>query len=54
MDLLVEPYIYSFNHVVMSENGERPIYYKGWHQLDVLRIKAYRWQKRVIFVDLLI
>lgn len=34
------PYIYSFEHVVTSENGERPIYYRGWHQIDVLRIKA--------------
>ena len=39
-DLLVQPHIYAFNHVVMSQNGEKPIYYEGWHQTDVLRIKA--------------
>lgn len=41
-DVLVQPYIYSFTNVVMSENGERPTHYKGWHQLDVLRAKALR------------
>lgn len=41
-DLLVQPYIYSFNNVVMSENGEKPVHYPGWHQIDVLRVKAFR------------
>jgi arylsulfatase A-like enzyme len=39
-DLLVQPHIYNFNHVVMSQNGETPVYYEGWHQTDVLRVKA--------------
>lgn len=40
LDLLVQPHIYEFNHVVMSQNGETPVYYEGWHQTDVLRLKA--------------
>jgi arylsulfatase A-like enzyme len=39
-DLLVQPHIYNFNHVVMSRNGESPVFYEGWHQTDVLRLKA--------------
>ena len=49
LDLLVQPHIYQFNHVVMSQNGEEPIYYEGWHQTDVLRIKAMeqlKWMTR--------
>ncbi|KAI1633593.1 arylsulfatase [Biscogniauxia mediterranea] len=39
-DLLVEPYIDDFNLPVLSQNGERPIFYDGFHQTDVIRIKA--------------
>ncbi|KAI1332943.1 arylsulfatase [Xylariaceae sp. FL0255] len=39
-DLLVEPYIDDFNSPVFSANGETPIYYKGFHSTDVVRIKA--------------
>ncbi|KAI0398159.1 arylsulfatase [Xylariaceae sp. FL0594] len=39
-DLLVEPYIDDYNLPVMSQNGQRPVYYEGFHQTDVLRIKA--------------
>lgn len=36
----INPYTYEFNNVVMSENGERPIFYNGYHQTDVIRAKA--------------
>ncbi|KAI0378398.1 arylsulfatase [Hypomontagnella monticulosa] len=39
-DLLVDPFTYQYNNVVMSQNGETPIHYKGFHQLDVIRTKA--------------
>ncbi|KAI1461047.1 arylsulfatase [Annulohypoxylon moriforme] len=39
-DLLVDPFTYEYNNVVMSENGQTPIHYKGFHQLDVMRLKA--------------
>ncbi|KAK3722498.1 hypothetical protein LTR37_002490 [Vermiconidia calcicola] len=39
-DILISPYIYAFNNVVMKRNGERPVHYKGFHQTDVLRVKA--------------
>ncbi|KAI1810156.1 arylsulfatase [Poronia punctata] len=39
-DLLVEPYIDDYNLPVMSQNGELPVHYKGFHQTDVIRIKA--------------
>ena len=39
-DILTAPFIYNFNKPVLSQNGERPIIYEGWHQTDVLRIKA--------------
>ncbi|KAI1210551.1 arylsulfatase [Annulohypoxylon truncatum] len=39
-DLLVDPFTYLYNNVVMSQNGETPIHYKGFHQLDVIRTKA--------------
>ncbi|KAH8894280.1 arylsulfatase [Thozetella sp. PMI_491] len=39
-DLLLNPYTYEGNNVVMSQNGERPIFYNGYHQSDVLRAKA--------------
>ncbi|GME22789.1 uncharacterized protein E0L32_010836 [Neofusicoccum parvum] len=40
VDVLVDPYIYSYNNVVMSMNGDRPIWYEGYHQTDVLRAKG--------------
>ncbi|KAI8624345.1 arylsulfatase [Xylariaceae sp. FL1651] len=36
----VEPYIDDFNLPVLSQNGERPIFYKGFHQTDIIRTKA--------------
>ncbi|KAI0552598.1 arylsulfatase [Xylaria curta] len=39
-DLLVEPYIDDYNLPVMSQNGQRPVFYDGFHQTDVIRIKA--------------
>ncbi|KAJ3548732.1 hypothetical protein NM208_g866 [Fusarium decemcellulare] len=38
--LQLNPYTYEFNNVVMSLNGERPIFYNGYHQTDVIRAKA--------------
>ena len=40
VDLLCQPFIYAFNRVIMSRNGEKPKHYKHWHQTDVLRVKA--------------
>ncbi|KAH6890286.1 arylsulfatase [Thelonectria olida] len=40
VDALVDPYTYVFNTPVMSLNGQRPIYYEGYHQSDVIRAKA--------------
>ncbi|KAJ0109320.1 arylsulfatase [Diaporthe amygdali] len=39
-DCLVDPYTYAYNTVVMSQNGERPVLYSGYHQSDVIRAKA--------------
>lgn len=40
VDCLVDPYTYAYNTVVMSQNGERPVLYSGYHQSDVIRAKA--------------
>ncbi|KAH7411555.1 arylsulfatase [Phaeosphaeria sp. MPI-PUGE-AT-0046c] len=40
VDSLLEPYINDYNNVVMSQNGERPVHYRGFHSNDVVRIKA--------------
>ncbi len=40
LDVLISPYIYNFNHVVMKKNNEKPVFYDGWHQLDVMRLKT--------------
>ncbi|KAF3017781.1 hypothetical protein E8E14_008686 [Neopestalotiopsis sp. 37M] len=40
IDVLLDPYINVHNSVVMSQNGETPVYYEGWQQSDVLRVKA--------------
>ncbi|PNP74391.1 hypothetical protein FNYG_12440 [Fusarium nygamai] len=39
-DILVHPYQYSYNNVVMSQNGKRPLFYNGYHQTDVIKAKA--------------
>lgn len=39
-DILVNPYTYNYNNVVMSMNGQRPIFYDGFHQTDIMRAKA--------------
>ncbi|KAI3393391.1 hypothetical protein diail_4320 [Diaporthe ilicicola] len=40
IDVLLDPYINVHNSVVMSQNGDKPMYYHGWQQSDVVRIKA--------------
>lgn len=40
IDALVAPWIYNFNHVVTRRNHKKPVYHEGWHQTDVLRLKA--------------
>ncbi|KAI9147002.1 Arylsulfatase [Paramyrothecium foliicola] len=40
IDVLLDPYTNAHNTVVMSENGARPVYYQGFQQTDVIRIKA--------------
>ncbi|KAF5676726.1 arylsulfatase precursor [Fusarium denticulatum] len=40
IDVLLDPYINTYNTVVMSENGDRPTLYQGFHQSDVIMIKA--------------
>ncbi|KAI1824711.1 arylsulfatase [Xylaria intraflava] len=39
-DLLIDPYIDDYNLPVLSQNGQRPVFYDGFHQTDVIRIKA--------------
>ncbi|KAF4460984.1 arylsulfatase precursor, partial [Fusarium albosuccineum] len=48
-DLLLNPYTYEFNNVVMSLNGERPVFYNGYHQTDVIRVKAAVFSTYVVF-----
>ncbi|KAF1960697.1 alkaline phosphatase-like protein [Byssothecium circinans] len=40
IDCLLDPYTNVHNSVVMSENGARPKWYRGYQQTDVVRIKA--------------
>ncbi|KAK2736933.1 arylsulfatase precursor [Colletotrichum kahawae] len=40
IDVLLDPYTNAHNTVVMSENGARPVWYQGFQQTDVVRIKA--------------
>ncbi|KAI0016199.1 hypothetical protein F4780DRAFT_783484 [Xylariomycetidae sp. FL0641] len=40
VDALLDPYTTYYNTPVMSQNGETPVYYHGWHSTDVVRIKA--------------
>ncbi|KAF4332720.1 arylsulfatase [Fusarium beomiforme] len=47
-ELLVDPYTYSFGNVVLSKNGEQPMHYPGYHQTDVLRIKAIHWLNELL------
>lgn len=36
----IEPYQTTPNRVVMSENGNTPVAYLGYHQTDVIRAKT--------------
>ncbi|UPL03167.1 hypothetical protein LCI18_014101 [Fusarium solani-melongenae] len=36
----MDPYLGSFNTVVMSNNGDVPLHYPGYHQSDVIRAKT--------------
>jgi len=36
----IEPYQTTPNSVVMSENGNTPVWFKGFHQTDIIRAKA--------------
>ncbi|KAK6064176.1 arylsulfatase precursor [Seiridium cupressi] len=36
----VDPWVYNYNKVVMTANGETPKIYHGFHQLDIIRTKA--------------
>ncbi|KAM6536062.1 hypothetical protein FALCPG4_005583 [Fusarium falciforme] len=40
VDALIDPYTYVFSTPVISLDGQRPIYYEGYHQSDVIRAKA--------------
>ncbi|KAI0206681.1 arylsulfatase [Astrocystis sublimbata] len=40
IEYFVEPYQTTPNRVVMSENGNTPVAYLGYHQTDVMRAKA--------------
>ncbi|KAI0019702.1 arylsulfatase [Xylariomycetidae sp. FL0641] len=40
IDGLMDPYNAAFNTVVMSQNGETPMHYPGYHQSDVIRAKT--------------
>ncbi|PSR75411.1 alkaline-phosphatase-like protein [Coniella lustricola] len=40
VDGLLEPYIDDYNVPIWSANGDKPVYYPGWHQTDVTRLKA--------------
>ncbi|KAI8208819.1 Arylsulfatase [Colletotrichum sp. SAR 10_86] len=37
---LTDPYTMDFNNIVMSENGERPRHYPGFHQTDIVRAQS--------------
>lgn len=43
----LDPYTNVHNSVVMSQNGGRPVYYEGWQQSDVIRIKAIERLRRL-------
>ncbi|KUI64363.1 Arylsulfatase [Cytospora mali] len=40
VDAVLEPYIDDYNSPVFSTNSGPPIYYEGFHQTDITRIKA--------------
>ncbi|KAK7978744.1 alkaline-phosphatase-like protein [Apiospora saccharicola] len=48
VDALIEPYINDYSNVVMSQNGERPVQYRGFHSNDVVRIKAIDRLQRLL------
>ncbi|RYP89230.1 hypothetical protein DL769_000154 [Monosporascus sp. CRB-8-3] len=37
VDALLDPYQYQYNKVVMSANGDTPVYYRKYHQSDAIR-----------------
>ncbi|KAJ5111971.1 hypothetical protein N7532_000016 [Penicillium argentinense] len=51
VDALLDPYTTYYNVPVLSQNGERPTYYKGWHSTDVIRIKALDRLERLASQD---
>ncbi|KAJ4996315.1 Arylsulfatase [Colletotrichum sp. SAR 10_66] len=40
MSVVQDPYTMDFNNIVMSENGERPRHYPGFHQTDIVRAQS--------------
>ncbi|KAM0330747.1 hypothetical protein ACHAQA_003700 [Verticillium albo-atrum] len=40
INTLTDPYTMDFNQVVMSQNGDRPRLYGGFHQTDIIRAQA--------------
>lgn len=36
----MDPYTYAYNTPLMSQNGQRPVLYSGYHQSDVIRAKV--------------
>lgn len=47
----LDPYTNVHNSVVMSKNGGTPIYYEGWQQSDVVRIKALERLRHLTAAD---
>lgn len=47
-DGLMDPYTYIYNTPVFSANGERPRFYQGQHQTDVLRAKSVAHLKTLL------
>ncbi|KAK7993919.1 MFS transporter [Apiospora arundinis] len=40
VDALLDPYTTYYNVPVMSQNGQRPVYYQGFHSTDAIRTRA--------------
>lgn len=47
----LDPYTNVHNSVVMSPNGAKPMYYEGWQQSDVVRIKALERLRQLTAVE---
>ena len=47
-DGLMDPYTYIYNTPVFSANGERPRFYQGQHQTDVIRAKSVDHLKKLL------